>query len=260
MVSLFGIDRAFWTPALVLAALFGVRYIAFAGLAFAIGYRPGAPHARKLQRAMPGGAQIRREVAWSMAAVAIFGAVNGLLAWSGALPHTRVYLDLGSRGPAWFALSIVVALVVHDAWFYWTHRLLHLRPVFPRVHRIHHLSTNPTPFTAYAFHPLESVVQAAGVVLIVFIVPMHPLAIVAFQTISTAVNVYGHSGYELYPRGWSSHWLGRWINTSVAHNTHHATARHNYGLYFLWWDRAMGTIDPDYDRRYGAGRAASAGT
>jgi lathosterol oxidase len=97
-------------------------------------------------------------------------------------------------------------------------------------------------------------VQALGVVCIIFVVPMHPLALIVFQTISTAVNIYGHSGYELYPPGWSHHALGRWINTSVAHNTHHATARHNYGLYFLWWDRWMGTLDPDYDRRYDLAR------
>jgi sterol desaturase/sphingolipid hydroxylase (fatty acid hydroxylase superfamily) len=41
---------------------------------------------------------------------------------------------------------------------------------------------------------------------------------------------------------------------AVAHNTHHATARHNYGLYFLWWDRWMGTLDPAYDCRYDMGR------
>jgi sterol desaturase/sphingolipid hydroxylase (fatty acid hydroxylase superfamily) len=91
---------------------------------------------------------------------------------------------------------------------------------------------------------------------ILFVVPIHPGALVIFQQISTAVNVYGHSGYELYPPGWSRHWLGRWINTSVAHNTHHATARHNYGLYFLVWDRLMGTLDPEYDRRYDDARPA----
>jgi len=108
----------------------------------------------------------------------------------------------------------------------------------------------PTPWTAYSFHPIESIVQAGAAVLIIFMVPMHPLALIVFQTVSTAVNVYGHCGYELYPPHWSRHWLGRWINTSVAHNTHHATACHNYGLYFLVWDRWMGTLYPDYDRRY----------
>jgi sterol desaturase/sphingolipid hydroxylase (fatty acid hydroxylase superfamily) len=51
--------------------------------------------------------------------------------------------------------------------------------------------------------------------------------------------------------------LGRWINTSVAHNAHHATARYNYSLYFLWWDRWMGTLDPGYDRSFDATRAGT---
>ena len=84
---------------------------------------------------------------------------------------------------------------------------------------------------------------------------MHPFALIAFQTLSTAVNVYGHCGYELYPRGWAAHPLGRWINTSVAHNAHHASARHNFGFYFLFWDRAMGTLDPGYGRRFDEARS-----
>ncbi len=246
---------AFWTPTLVLAAMFGVRYVVFAGIAWMLGYGNGAAaRRRKLQATMPGPAQLAREIGYSALAVLVFGAVNGLLAFVGAVPHTRVYRDLGQYGWTWFALSIAAALVAHDAYFYWTHRFLHLRVVFPHVHRVHHLSTNPTPWTAYAFHPLESFVQAGAVVAILFVVPLHPLALIVFQVISTAVNVYGHSGYELYPPGWSRHWLGRWINTSVAHNAHHASARHNYGLYFLWWDRLCGTLDPAYDRRYDEAR------
>jgi sterol desaturase/sphingolipid hydroxylase (fatty acid hydroxylase superfamily) len=79
---------------------------------------------------------------------------------------------------------------------------------------------------------------------------VHRLALIAFQSISTAVTVYGHAGYEPDPPGWSRQLPDRWINTSVAHNTHHATARHNYGPYFLWWDRWLGTLEPAYERRY----------
>jgi sterol desaturase/sphingolipid hydroxylase (fatty acid hydroxylase superfamily) len=57
---------------------------------------------------------------------------------------------------------------------------------------------------------------------------------------------------KLYPRALSRHWLGRWINTSVAHNIHHAKARYNFSWYFLFWDRVMGTLSPDYDKQYRA--------
>ena len=36
-------------------------------------------------------------------------------------------------------LATVVSLdYLHDAWFYWTHRLLHWQPLYRSVHHIHH--------------------------------------------------------------------------------------------------------------------------
>lgn len=39
---------------------------------------------------------------------------------------------------AYIALCLVALDYVHDAWFYWTHRLLHWKPLYQRVHCIHH--------------------------------------------------------------------------------------------------------------------------
>ena len=33
---------------------------------------------------------------------------------------------------------------------------------------------------------------------------------------------------------------------------HHQTIQGNYGLYFLWWDRWMGTLNPSYDENFEA--------
>jgi sterol desaturase/sphingolipid hydroxylase (fatty acid hydroxylase superfamily) len=240
----------FWGPFFWGAAIFGFRYLVFAGLAFATWYGGREEKRGKLQGSMPGLRQLAREISYSVVAVVVFGLVNGVIFGYGIAPHTGLYFDIAQHGWAYFWLSIPVMILVHDAYFYWTHRLMHHRALFRAFHAVHHLSTNPTPWTAYAFHPLESAVQALGVVLIIFIMPAHPLALLIFQTISTAINVYGHLGYELYPRNWPRHWLGRWINTSVAHNFHHKTARHNFGFYFLFWDRWMGTLDPAYEARY----------
>jgi sterol desaturase/sphingolipid hydroxylase (fatty acid hydroxylase superfamily) len=37
-----------------------------------------------------------------------------------------------------------------------------------------------------------------------------------------------------------------------AHNIHHAKARYNFSWYFLFWDRMMGTLSPDYEGQYRA--------
>ena len=31
---------------------------------------------------------------------------------------------------------------------------------------------------------------------------------------------------------------------------HHENGAYNFGVYFTWWDRAMGTIHPDYEARF----------
>jgi Delta7-sterol 5-desaturase len=56
----------------------------------------------------------------------------------------------------------------------------------------------------------------------------------------------------------------KWISTTTHHDLHHAGSfNHNFGFYFTWWDKMMGTEHPDYvatfDRVTGrAGTNASA--
>src|SRR5215813_3065280 len=190
----------FWWPFVWGAGIYGVRYLIVAGLAFAAWYPRRARG--KLQPTMPAGAQIRREIAYSIAAILIFGLINAVIFGYGIAPHTQLYWKVTDHGWLYFWLSIPLMILAHDAWFYWTHRLMHTRALFRAFHGVHHLSRNPTPWAAYAFHPYESVVEALGVVVIFFIMPSHPMALLIFQTISTVINVYGHLGYELYPENW----------------------------------------------------------
>lgn len=38
-----------------------------------------------------------------------------------------------------YVIATVAALdVLHDTWFYWTHRLLHWRPLYRKIHYMHH--------------------------------------------------------------------------------------------------------------------------
>jgi len=80
--------------------------------------------------------------------------------------------------------------------------------------------------------------------------PFHPTAVGVFLLFMMIYNVYGHLGYELYPKGFNEHPIGRWMNTSVNHNQHHKFFTGNYGLYFLFWDKFMGTLRKDYDESF----------
>jgi sterol desaturase/sphingolipid hydroxylase (fatty acid hydroxylase superfamily) len=159
---------------------------------------------------------------------------------------------VAERGWVYLALSVVLMTLVHDAYFYWTHRLLHWKPLYRRVHHVHHRSTSPTPWAAYAFHPVEALVQAGVYVVIVFLVPAHPLALGLFLLYMIVRNVVGHLGFEVFGRGFARNPLTRWHTTPTHHDLHHRRGQGNYGLYFSLWDELCGTTRADYQEAYAA--------
>ena len=157
------------------------------------------------------------------------------------------YENISEWGWGYWWISVIAMIFIHDTYFYWTHRAMHHPKLYRFVHLVHHQSRNPSPWAAFAFHPLEAVVEAGIVFVIAFILPFHGTALLAFLIFMTFYNAYGHLGYELYSKNFLRSALGRWVNTSVAHNHHHEKFNGNYGLYFLFWDRWMGTLREDYD-------------
>jgi hypothetical protein len=43
----------------------------------------------------------------------------------------------------YMVLTVVALDYLHDAWFYWTHRLLHWKPLYRHVHYLHHRYATP---------------------------------------------------------------------------------------------------------------------
>ncbi len=230
----------------------GLRYAFFAGLAWLLCYvffKRRWWHRKIVQRDPPS-ADVRRELRYSLITLVVFGVVGAATVAMAKEGWTQIYWRIDKFGWGWFAGSIVVAIFLHDAWFYWTHRLMHRPRVFRWFHRGHHLSMNPSPWAAYAFDPLEAVVQALIFPIAITIMPMHPLAFVAFMVWQVTLNVTGHTGYEFWPRWLMDTWLGKFINTPTNHAMHHETFRGNYGLYFNFWDRLMSTNHAAYEARF----------
>ncbi len=236
----------------ILLVVILLRYLIIASIAFYVFYQVKRKvwSYRKIQTRFPLRKDYLREILYSLLTSVIFALIGYGLFMTPIRPYTQLYTKLADYGTAYFFLSILVIILLHDTYFYWTHRLMHHPWVFRFFHKVHHLSTNPSPWAAFAFHPLEAIVEAGIIVLVAFIMPVHPLAIALFLLIMMVYNVYGHLGYELYPRGFSRNRLGKWLNTSVNHNQHHQVFQGNYGLYFLWWDRWMGTLRSDYDQQF----------
>ena len=205
---------------------------------------------RKIIRGYPLPSDVRRELGWSLLAASIFGLVAAVTLWLGRLGWTQIYFKINEHGRIWFWCSVVIAIIVHDAYFYWTHRLMHHRALFRWFHHVHHESTNPSPWAAFCFGPLEALVHASFFPLLVLGMPMHPLAFWLFMMWGTAQAVFGHTGYEFYPPWFLNSWLGKLMNTPTNHAQHHEKGRGNYGIYFNVWDRLMGTNHREYEHRF----------
>lgn len=242
-----------WQLLLKIAILTGGRYFVIAGLAFltfSILLKARCA-SRRIQRTHPQWKDYRREISFSVVTILIFSTVPAfLLSNPVTAPHTTYYSDVSRYGLLYFWAAFPLMAIMHDTYFYWTHRLMHHPKLFKAFHLVHHRSVNPSPWAAYSFHPLEALVEVGVIVVFLFTIPVHTLHLALFFLFMIVYNVYGHLGYELYPRGFSDNAIGRWINTSVSHNMHHQHFKHNYGLYFTFWDRTMGTLHNDYGERF----------
>jgi sterol desaturase/sphingolipid hydroxylase (fatty acid hydroxylase superfamily) len=229
----------------------GFRYFAIAATAFTLCYlvfRNQLLH-RKVQAKFPQSYDYFRDIFYSIISIGIFAAIS---VWTMFVifPYTNMYSHISDYGTAYYAFTFVWMFFLHDFYFYWTHRAMHHPTIFRWVHLTHHKSNNPSPWTAYAFHPLEAVQEAAIVPIFAFTLPVHRSAIIFYMLFQIAYNVYGHLGFEIFPKGMHKHWLGKWFNTSVAHNMHHKYSVKNYGLWTTIWDRLFGTMHPKYDETY----------
>ena len=207
---------------------------------------------RKIRTASPKPEQMRREFVISMRTTVIFalsGVASVMAAKFGIL---ETYYVASERGWAYFAFTLVMLIVAHDAWFYWTHRLIHHPRLFRRVHRTHHKSHNPSPWTAYSFDMGEAAINAAFLPLFLFVMPTSVQAIILFLLHMIVRNALGHCGYEIFPSRRNGRPVFDWMTTVTHHDLHHAQAGWNYGLYFTWWDRLMGTEHPLYHEKFAA--------
>ena len=206
---------------------------------------------RKIRPQSPNRAQMQREFFASMRTVVIFAAIGGLLIVGGVNLGT-IHIDRGisDRGWVYFLYNVAVLIILHDAWFYWSHRAMHHPRLFRHAHRLHHKSFNPSPWTSYSFDVVEAVVNAIYLPVALVLVPSTNEAIFVFLIHMMGRNALGHCGFEVFPAARNGRPMFDWITTVTHHDLHHAQAGWNYGLYFTWWDRLMKTEHPLYHEKF----------
>lgn len=242
-----------------------VPYFAVVGLLFLVIWRWGEQRfagARIQAKKRLDGAQLRFEVRNTLVVLAAGTATAVGISILYADGATKLTTDADAIGWPTILATLVVLLLVNDAWFYAWHRLLHRPWAFRRIHAVHHKSVDVDPFSSYSFHLVEGVILGAWVLPVVMLVPIYLPMLGVLQAVGLANNVMSHLGYEFLPRWLLRVPVLRWMNTSTFHNLHHTRLRGNYGLMFRLWDRLLGTEVDDYERTFlerGAAVRATAG-
>lgn len=192
----------------------------------------------------------KHDLGFSASTFLVFAVMDVCLLYLDNKGYTQIYFDINDYGYLWLGLSFFIVLFIDDMFFYWSHRAMHLPRFYKFFHKVHHESTDPSPLTAFAFHPSEALVEQFIGFVLPFLLPLNFGVIIAWQIFSMLNNVLAHLGYEIYPKGWVKLPLLQFKTASTHHNMHHQLFNGNYALYFTWWDKWMGTEFEDYETRH----------
>jgi sterol desaturase/sphingolipid hydroxylase (fatty acid hydroxylase superfamily) len=194
----------------------------------------------------PQSKSIRWDIELSIVSGVVFALGGAFIMWEYSLERTLLYSDLYQYGLCYVGFSFVAALMLQDTYFYFIHRAFHHPFLFRWAHHGHHRSREPTPWTSFAFDLPEAILQVLFLVGLVFIVPLNFITLAILLMTMTVWSVFNHLGFPLFSSSTKSYWLGKGLIGPLHHSVHHRNYRVHYGLYFTFWDKLLGTQDPDY--------------
>jgi len=147
-----------------------------------------------------------------------------------------------------FWIQLFFMLIMDDFMFYWSHRLLHHKWLYPYIHKVHHESIETIALSAVGSHPIEHIISNfVSANLGIMLMPensVHITTVMIFVSYLMFEGIDGHCGYE-FP--FSPCRMIPWGGSSNYHNYHHLENIGNYGNQFVLWDSIFGTNKEYYE-------------
>jgi sterol desaturase/sphingolipid hydroxylase (fatty acid hydroxylase superfamily) len=122
---------------------------------------------------------------------------------------------------------------------YWWHRLRHKSDFFWRwFHQLHHSAQRIELITTFYKHPVESLVDSFGALVILFlVVGVSPAAASLALLLAGLLELFFHWNVK------TPHWVGYIVQRPEAHLVHHEAGLHAYNYSDLAiWDILFGTF------------------
>jgi sterol desaturase/sphingolipid hydroxylase (fatty acid hydroxylase superfamily) len=142
-----------------------------------------------------------------------------------------------AENPLYLAMLALIVPIIHETHFYVLHRLLHVGPLYKRIHSVHHNSVNPSPWSSLSMHPVEQL-GYLGVALWHLVIPSHPIIALYQLHYAGFGAIPGHIGFHRIETG-----PDKAIDShAYLHYLHHKHFEVNYGDGLVPFDRIFGTF------------------
>ena len=193
------------------------RYFLVAGLFYLVCYKwfPERFEGRKIHKKKYKKGQLKKEIRWSMITSLLFTVAGTITVVLWQKGFTKVYTNVHLYDLWYLPVSLIIFMFVHETYYYWLHRWMHLPAVF-------------------------KIVQAIFLPVMLMVLPMHYFVIIIVLVIMTFSSVINHLDIDIYPKN-PNHFLTKWVIGAEHHSSHHQFFKYNYGLYFTFWDKIVGT-------------------
>ena len=139
-------------------------------------------------------------------------------------------------------VEVFACLLLYDALFAVTHRLMHALPwLHARVHAKHHLHRHVRAREIFRLSAIEEVVDTACSVAAVNVTRAHPLSRAVYNVLIVFLLCEIHSGYD-FPWQLCNVIPGGWMMGSRGHVLHHITGRGPFAKFFAFLEVGGGDV------------------
>jgi sterol desaturase/sphingolipid hydroxylase (fatty acid hydroxylase superfamily) len=179
-------------------------------------------------------AQLSQEIQLSIVSILVFSLQSIFIqkGYSVGLLEIDWNINLFTLSP-----QVFVLFIWNEIHFYISHRLLHARWFFRHIHKVHHYSYHPSPFSIYSFHWAEAFLLGTVIFLPLVIYPFQFLALLSLPLVSIFLNTLGHWNYDLFPHLKPASLL----KFSYRHSMHHQKVKGNFGFSLPYFDKLFNT-------------------
>eukprot|EP00122_Pirum_gemmata_P008361 Pgem_evm2s7706 len=131
--------------------------------------------------------------------------------------------------------SVILCYLVYDFFYVQFHKFLHIRAIYPYIHKHHHRQMAPSRGNVDASntHPIEFVCGEYLHLVAIWLVPIHFVGVIAFLLSGGVLASLNHTRYDLQIP---------FFYDVKAHDTHHRKLETNYGQYMMVWDALFGSF------------------